>query len=179
MALKQVRIGSLEDIGHYDDGDFSKAISVEDPIECTAAPVDPNDVLRLGDIATSIIGVIYPIGSIYISTLSTNPNTLLGVGTWIRVAEAQYLVGLKAADADFGIVEATGGSKTHTHAVDVASTISSAPSDNTLVDNNGDGTTISVATGLATHTVDPASVNSGDNDNLPPFYVLYIWKRTA
>lgn len=179
MALKQIRIGSSANVIQYDDTDFDKSISVEDPISCTAAPVAPNDLMRLADISSAVIGVIFPVGSLYISALATNPNTLLGIGTWARVAEAKYLVGFKTGDADFGVVEAVGGSKTHIHAVDVGVTTSGASSANALADNNGDGTTFSAATGMATHNVDPASVNSGDNNNLPPFYVLYIWKRTA
>lgn len=52
MANKQVRIGALEDVFQYDDGDFPKAISADDPIECTAAPVGVDDVLRLSDVPT-------------------------------------------------------------------------------------------------------------------------------
>jgi hypothetical protein len=178
MALRQIRIGSSANVIQYDDAGLDSAIECSEPIK-SGAPVDLNDVLRLGDIATSILGIVYPIGGLYFSVLSTNPNTLLGFGTWVRVAEAQYLVGFKTGDADFGVVEATGGNKNHIHAVDVGITTSGASSANGLADNNGDGTTFSVATGMATHDVDPASVNSGNNSALPPFYVLYIWKRTA
>jgi len=174
MTLRQIRIGSLPDIVQYDDADYNSAIETDQPIKA-GKPIDLDHVLRLGDIAD----ILYPIGCIYISTLSTNPNTILGFGTWIRVAEAQYLVGFKTGDTDFGTVEATGGGKTHKHTIDVPSTTSSASSDNVNVDSNGDGTVVSVSTALATHTVDPASFDSGNNDNLPPFYVIYIWKRTA
>lgn len=56
MTLRQVRIGSLENVHQYDDGDFDKSIEVEDPIKCTAPPVNSTDVVRLED-----IGVLYPI----------------------------------------------------------------------------------------------------------------------
>ena len=175
MALQQGRIGSIPDAIQYDDADYDTAMEVDNPIRVNAEPVDAKDVLRLEDIGL----VIYPISSVFISVVSTNPNTLLGFGTWVAIATGQMLVGYKAADVDFGTVEATGGAKYHQHAVDVAVTTSGAPSANTLADNNGDGTTISVATGLATHAVDPASVMSNSNNNLPPFFVVYIWKRTA
>ena len=49
MALRQIRIGSSENIVQYDDGDFDKSISVEDPIDCSAAPIAANDLVRLDD----------------------------------------------------------------------------------------------------------------------------------
>jgi|GEM_PF-2656428 len=55
MALKQVRIGSLTDIGQYDDGDFNSAIETDQPMK-SGAPVDANDVLRLED-----LGLLYPV----------------------------------------------------------------------------------------------------------------------
>jgi len=56
MALRQVRIGSLENVHQYDDGDYDKSIEVEDPIKCTAPPVAGTDVVRLED-----IGLLYPV----------------------------------------------------------------------------------------------------------------------
>lgn len=49
----------------------------------------------------------WPIGSIYISSRSTSPAVLLGFGTWTAL-EAQFLVGVKAGDPDFG-AGASGG----------------------------------------------------------------------
>jgi hypothetical protein len=57
---------------------------------------------------------VYPIGSIYTSVVSTNPNTLFGFGTWAAFAAGRVLVGLDSGDTDFDIVEETGGSKTNT-----------------------------------------------------------------
>ena len=45
------------------------------------------------DAAAAIIGTIYPVGSIYISTNNVNPNTVLGLGTWVAFAEGRVLVG--------------------------------------------------------------------------------------
>ena len=169
MALQTIRIGSAENVFQYDDADFDSAIEVSAPIKA-ATPVDATDVLRLEDIATVVLAATFPIGSVYLAIVATNPNVLLGFGTWVRIAEGQFLVGFKAADTDFDPVENTGGTKTHDH----PSTTSGASSANTLVDNNADGTTISVATGMATHDTDLAVIS-----HLPPFFVIYIWKRTA
>ena len=55
MTLQQIRIGSLPGI-QYDDAVYPKSISTETPIECTAPPVDINDLVRLDDLGSYIIG---------------------------------------------------------------------------------------------------------------------------
>ena len=57
-----------------------------------------------------------PVGSLFLATVATDPATLLGYGTWARVAEGRFLVGLSASDGDFDAVGNAAGSKTHTHA---------------------------------------------------------------
>ena len=57
---------------------------------------------------------IYPVGSLYISTLSTNPATLLGFGTWGVFGAGKVLVSLDSGDTDFDTSEETGGAKTKT-----------------------------------------------------------------
>ena len=59
---------------------------------------------------------IYPIGSIYISTVSTSPATLFG-GTWEEFGKGRTIVGVDTSDTSFNEVEKTDGSKTHTIAV--------------------------------------------------------------
>ena len=52
----------------------------------------------------------YPVGSLYISTSSTNPNEFIG-GTWERYGKGQTLVGLDENQTEFNTVEKTGGQK--------------------------------------------------------------------
>jgi len=56
----------------------------------------------------------FPIGSVFLSVVSTNPATLLGYGTWSAIAAGRMLVGLDSGDTDFDTVEETGGAKTKT-----------------------------------------------------------------
>lgn len=54
----------------------------------------------------------WPIGSVFISVVSTSPATLLGFGTWSAFGAGRVLIGLDSGDTDFDVVEETGGAKT-------------------------------------------------------------------
>jgi len=58
-----------------------------------------------------LIGIIHPVGSIYMSTNSENPSTTFGVGTWEEWGQGRVPVGVKSTDALFNNVEKIGGSK--------------------------------------------------------------------
>ena len=73
-------------------------------------------ILIEGDIGGGDISGAWPVGSVFISAVSTNPNTLLGFGTWSGIGAGRVLVGLDPGDTDFDTAEETGGAKTHTHA---------------------------------------------------------------
>ena len=53
MALRQGRLGSLNDVIQYDDTVHPTAMEVDDPIRVNAAPVNANDVLRQADMPTA------------------------------------------------------------------------------------------------------------------------------
>ncbi len=57
----------------------------------------------------------FPVGSVFLSVVNTNPNSLLGYGTWAAIAAGRMLVGFNASDVDFNAAEKTGGAKTHQH----------------------------------------------------------------
>ena len=79
----------------------------------------------LKDYISSIAGSMYPVGSIYMSVIPTNPSAYFG-GTWTSWGTGRVPVGVDASDTDFATAEKTGGASTvtltakqmpaHTHA---------------------------------------------------------------
>lgn len=68
---------------------------------------------RISELETvkTIIDIVYPVGSIYISYASTNPGTLWPGTTWAREAEGRCIIGVGTG---YPTVGATGGSSTVT-----------------------------------------------------------------
>lgn len=154
------------------------------------------------------LAALYPVGSIYTNaSVSTNPGTLLGFGTWTAFAAGRVLVGLNASNTLFDTAEETGGSAdaivvSHTH----TATFTGTPlgthrhyvgsNDSTATDGSESGSrdfvrNADTGNGLDTYTnytsagtpagsVTVASAgSSGTNANYQPFITVYMWKRTA
>jgi hypothetical protein len=124
-----------------------------------------------------LIDAIYPVGSIYISTSSTNPGTTFNRGTWEAFATGRTLVGIDTSQSEFNTVEETGGAKTHTL------TINEIPAHTHGITSGGSlnqyGTTNHGAN-LSDRTNTSQSAGGGQaHNNLQPYIVTYMWKRTA
>lgn len=57
--------------------------------------------------------ILYPVGSIFINVVNTNPSTFIG-GTWVSFGSGRTLVGVDTGQTEFDTIEETGGAKTHT-----------------------------------------------------------------
>ena len=66
----------------------------------------------------SKLELTFPIGSTYVTQENTNPNTILGFGTWERL-KGKVCVGLDEDDADeyFDEIGKEGGEKKHTQTI--------------------------------------------------------------
>lgn len=141
---------------------------------------DPDYHELLNDNFKGILGLVYPVGSIYTSVKSTNPAGIFG-GTWERYAQGQVLVGVDDNDSDFSVGK-TGGEKTHKlteselppHVHDTGMFKGSNPS--------GSG-------GTGGYTYGERAANSGNkrtlatggdkpHNNLQPYITVYMWVRT-
>ena len=80
-----------------------------------AGEVEPDKNYYVTDgLPASLLNIIYPVGSIYISVNNTNPSTVFG-GSWESFGTGKTLVGVDANDTDFDTVEETGGAKSNSY----------------------------------------------------------------
>ena len=131
---------------------------------------------------TTLINIVYPVGSVYISkTDNRNPNTILGAGTWIAV-DGKALFGYKSADPDFGTAGVGGGSKDLSLTLTVDSRISatlSPPPDTVTATTNGTYSSyINTGDGAVATDID-CRFKLSEEKILPPYDTFYIWERTA
>jgi hypothetical protein len=94
------------------------------PAAPTAASGTNTTQLATTAFVTAALQAVYPVGSIYINaTSSSNPNSLLGFGTWEAFGAGRVMVGLNGSDADFDTAEETGGAKTVTSTGSISGTV--------------------------------------------------------
>ena len=128
---------------------------------------------------------VYPVGSIYINAaVSTNPGTLLGFGTWVAFGSGRTMVGLDAGQTEFNTLEETGGAKTHTLSISEipAHTHYQGSHDSSAGDGGAYNTEF-----IRDHSdtangpnVESSSTGGGSaHNNLQPYIVVYMWKRTV
>lgn len=196
--------------GHHHDAAYeAKNANIQAHVASAHAPSDAqkNSDITKAEIEAKLTGEIsshshaggseaFPVGSVFIGVVSTNPATLLGYGTWSAFAAGRMLVGLDAGDADFDAAEETGGAKTHTlttaempshtHVQDAHTHLTqrypttTGGSSGFTFDTSMSGTLAdnTLATKAATAT-NQNTGGGGAHSILNPYIVVYIWKRTA
>jgi len=142
------------------------------------------------------LATMYPVGSIYTNaSVSTNPATLLGFGTWTAFAAGRVMVGFDSGNALFDTAGETGGSADaitvshthtatstvtdngHSHTIAVAGSGTGNPSNQNAGSSNA--STSSSVTGITVATTVASTGSSGTNANYQPYITVYMWKRTA
>lgn len=126
----------------------------------------------------TILNMIYPVGSIFISTSSANPSTTMG-GTWTRYGQGRVLVGVNESDTDFSTAGKTGGEKTHLQTVD------EMPSHTHGFRGGGENNYVRVEpsstygySGNSDKTTNATGGNKPFNI-MQPYITTYMWLRTA
>lgn len=150
---------------------------------------------------TTIIDLIYPIGSIYMSVNSTSPADLFG-GTWDAMPAGRVL--LAQGKSQWGPTYAagsTGGEATHTLTINEMPAHSHSGTTNSTGDHthssygaqggtrksnwagandNYDPNYPTGSAGTHSHTVSIANTGGGAaHNNMQPYLAVYMWKRTA
>ena len=168
------------------------------PTAPTQTTGDNTSKLATTGFVQAALGALYPVGSIYTNAaVSTNPATLLGFGTWSAFGAGRFMVGLDAGNAAFDTAQETGGSAnaivvSHTHTA--TSSVSDPGHNHTIgfenhtIDQNsgsaalakqGTSNTSTASTGISVSTSISTEGSSATNANLPPYIVVYMWRRTA
>lgn len=129
----------------------------------------------------NLLDNIYPVGSIFISTVNTNPSTYFG-GTWERI-KGRFLL---AADDNTYKLGATGGKATHKHMSPL--TWLNQGNSNWVGTTNKYGFTkvkdrdiyaASVVKTVYDVSIEKLVYNTSTENNMPPYIVVYIWKRVS
>ena len=135
----------------------------------------------LADIGAATVSAMldkaYPVGAIYMSVNSTNPQNLFG-GTWVQIKDRFLLAAGTTYKAG-----ATGGEATHTLTVD------EIPNHQHVLWYPNEGGEQSAAIGYpeagSKNTWYAEASKTGGagggkaHNNLPPYLSVYVWKRTA
>lgn len=142
-----------------------------------AESVSPDELVQ----KSKLIDLVYPVGSIYMSTKNVGPNTFLG-GSWTKIQGRFLLAADNAHQAG-----STGGAQTvsltaeqngpHQHTgltVDGTSITWTQPAVSPGSGNNG-----TLTTSGSTVPVSGSSGSGAPHNNMPPYLAVYMWKRTA
>ncbi|QBX23810.1 capsid and scaffold protein [Streptococcus phage Javan158] len=130
---------------------------------------------------TEILNMVYPVGSVYMSTSSANPSTFIG-GTWQRYAQGRTIVGVSESEAEFSYVGKTGGEKSHRLTNQEMPSHSHGFNGNKMVGNGfGDAPANVTASGgwFQLHSKTGSEGGDQPHNNLQPYITTYIWLRTA
>ena len=122
----------------------------------------------------AVLDLVYPVGSIYLSVNSTSPATLFG-GTWEQIKDKFLL----ACGSTYSNGQ-TGGEATHKLTVDEIPAHNHSEIRMQASYGSG-GDRIAIGTQYSGYTFNK-SVNTGGgqaHNNMPPYYAVYMWKRTA
>lgn len=134
------------------------------------------------DINKIIVDMVYPVGSFFITTDSTNPTTLFEGTSWERI-KGYFLWGAEDGE-DTGPTIA--GEKTHILTANEMPThkhpISAVNDDQQPLETSKGNYPIRLyqdkKTNWTASTAVEASGGGQPHNNMPPYYVTYIWHRT-
>ena len=176
------------------------------PVAPTASVGTNTTQIATTAFVNAAIVAAYPVGSIYMSTVATNPNTLFGFGTWVtygsgRVLISQdgtYTAGSTGGSATTTLIEAnlpshthsatfTGNAlPTHNHQIggrDSTANEGSDPNSEFVRDfpstQNPYSSTVTTGISVSTSTSIGNTGSGTAATTISPYIVVYMWNRTA
>ena len=154
------------------------------PLAPTAAvATNSTQIATTAFVRAEIANRAYPVGSIFTTVTAYADSAavvaVIGGTTWTAFGAGKVLVGLDSGDTDFDVIEETGGSKTHTLTTDeIPAHTHSYDRQNPTTDNISIHDITRTTGGNSSATSGSTGSGSAHN-NLQPYIVVYMWKRTA
>jgi len=165
------------------------------PVAPTASPGTSTTQIATTAFVTTGLQAAYPVGSIYLSTVATNPNTLFGFGTWVAYGQgrmpisvdATYTAGSTGGSATTTLITANLPSHTHTatvtdpgHNHTFATYANTAPQSGSATQCAVNPTTQTTSTATTGISVTNSSTGSGTAaTTISPYIAVYMWNRTV
>lgn len=159
------------------DGVTATAAELNKLDGCTSSTAELN--LLTG--VTSIYDLVYPVGCLFETTTSANPSTYFTGTTWTSYGTGRVTVGYNAADSDFDNINDTGGAKT----VTLTAAQSGLPEHSHTQRGGGFNGSVGIEPGdRLTDNLGSTGTAGGQSasqahENMPPYCVVYRWKRTG
>ena len=166
-------------VGNLQDGDLIDDCPV---FELHYDGINVTEVKKLLSVASNLAELnsnIYPVGSIYMTTVPDNPKKYFG-GTWVLWGSGRVPVCVNPNDDNFATPEKTGGESkhkltstempphTHSYYSPIVQQVQAAKSGEAY-GNYG-----------KQYKIETSSAGSGNaHNNLQPYITCYMWKRTA
>ncbi len=151
--------------------------AVVEGLDAQGNPFTYGGTMSIAALPLNILNLVYPVGSIYLSTVDSSPGLFIG-GSWERLKDT-FLLGA----GDTYTAGDTGGEATHTL------TVNEMPSHShfnytkysTAVGNFSPLPSWTVEAGVQDNTRYGTALAGGGqpHNNMPPYLVVYMWKRIA
>ena len=135
----------------------------------------------LNKMQKDLLKAVFPIGSTYITQENTNPNTILGFGTWERF-KGLVALGVDEDDTDLDAIGKIGGEKTHTLTVAEMASHNHQLKFMSTGSGSGAGVPWSASEDFLGNDSSGCVKTGGDqpHNNMQPFEVVgYMWIRRA
>lgn len=159
-------------------------VKISELVEKTTA--NSSDVIPVVDTGTkkmklsTLLSLVFPIGSTYVTQTNTNPSTILGFGTWERL-KGKVCLGLDEEDSNMNAIGKTGGEKTHTLTVNEMPAHKHTFSNSYYAIVPGGGSQEFGGGSARSTKIEMNNAGGGQaHNNMPPYQIVgYMWIRKS
>ena len=131
---------------------------------------------EIDDTVSALFDLIYPVGSIYYTNNANfSPNVSFN-GTWEQIKDVFLL-----AAGDTYVGGTSGGEKEHTLTINEMPSHQHSAAGSFVINGYGGEAQANVSTGTAFRVTSKTTTTGGSqaHNNMPPYIVVYVWKRVS